>query len=227
MENSSAGGLLASALGANIVNATENITSNANRANQNSNITPGGSLELFSQANGGRLLAVLVVCIVVWTLFTLVVGGAVRLGYARFNLNLADGKAAAVSDLFSQKGRLWDGFCLKFLQGLYVALWSLLLVIPGIVKSYSYAMAPYIMAEHPALTANEAITESRRIMDGNKWCLFCLVSASSAGNCSVSSRCWPGFRGSWQLSPMQRPWGRPGDAAGSSAERRLFCSAPL
>ena len=97
-------GLLASALGANIVNATENITSNANRANQNSNITPGGSLELFSQANGGRLLAVLVVCIVVWTLFTLVVGGAVRLGYARFNLNLADGKAAAVSDLFSQKG---------------------------------------------------------------------------------------------------------------------------
>lgn len=114
-------GLLASALGANIVNATENITSNANRANQNSNITPGGSLELFSQ-----------------------------------------------------KGRLWDGFCLKFLQGLYVALWALLLVIPGIVKSYSYAMAPYIMAEHPALTANEAITESRRIMDGNKWRLFCL-----------------------------------------------------
>ena len=110
-------GLLASALGANIVNATENITSNANRANQNSNITPGGSLELFSQANGGRLLAVLVVCIVVWTLFTLVVGGAVRLGYARFNLNLADGKAAAVSDLFSQKGRLWDGFCLKFFRG--------------------------------------------------------------------------------------------------------------
>ena len=50
-------GLLASALGANIVNATGNITSNANRANQNSNITPGGSLELFSQANGGRLLA--------------------------------------------------------------------------------------------------------------------------------------------------------------------------
>ena len=35
-------------------------------------------------------------------------------------------------------------------------------------------MAPYIMAEHPALTANEAITESRRIMDGNKWRLFCL-----------------------------------------------------
>ena len=42
------------------------------------------------------------------------------------------------------------------------------------MKSYSYAMAPYVMAEHPALTANEALTESRRIMDGNKWRLFCL-----------------------------------------------------
>ena len=63
---------------------------------------------------------------------------------------------------------------MKFLQGLYIALWSLLLVIPGIVKTYSYAMTPYIMSEHPSLTANEAITESRRIMNGNKWRLFCL-----------------------------------------------------
>ena len=38
-------------------------------------------------------------------------------------------------------------------------------------------MTPYIMAEHPGLTANEAITESRRIMDGNKWRLFCSISA--------------------------------------------------
>ena len=97
-----------------------------------------------------------------------------RLGYARFNLNLADGRDAALSDLASQKHRLWDGFCMNFLQGLYVALWSLLLFIPGVVKAYSYAMTPYIMAEHPGLTANEAITESRRIMDGNKWRLFCL-----------------------------------------------------
>ena len=38
-------------------------------------------------------------------------------------------------------------------------------MIPGIVKTYSYAMTPYIMSEHPSLTANEAITESRRIID--------------------------------------------------------------
>ena len=120
------------------------------------------------------LICALLAGIVLWAILQLIVGGAVQLGYARFNLNLVDRKDAAVSDLFSQKDRLWDGFCMKFLQGLYIALWSLLLVIPGIVKSYSYAMTPYIMSEHPSLTANEAITESRRIMDGNKWRLFCL-----------------------------------------------------
>ena len=50
-------------------------------------------------------------------------------------LNLADGRDAALSDLASQKHRLWDGFCMNFLQGLYVALWSLLLFIPGVVKA--------------------------------------------------------------------------------------------
>ena len=160
-------GIAASALGATIVSSSNSVVSNSNQGNHIHS-------ELFSQPNGGLLLAVLLGGIGLWAILQLIVGGAVRLGYARFNLNLVDGKDAAVSDLFSQKDRLWDGFCMKFLQGLYIVLWSLLLVIPGIVKIYSYAMTPYIMAEHPSLTANEAITESRRIMDGNKWRLFCL-----------------------------------------------------
>ncbi len=165
-------GLAASALGASIVNG--NTPTLKSLTNQNPTSDPQGYLALFSQPKGGKLLAALVVCTLVWVLLTIVVGGAAQLGYARFNLNLADGKNAAFSDLLSQKSRLWDGFCMKFLQGLYITLWSLLFLIPGIVKFYSYAMTPYIMAEHPTLTANEAITESRRIMDGNKWRLFCL-----------------------------------------------------
>ena len=143
-------GLIASLLGANIVSSSDRVISNMS---QNTNGDTPGFAGLFS---------------------TVIGSGAARLGYARFNLNLADGRDAALSDLASQKHRLWDGFCMNFLQGLYVALWSLLLFIPGVVKAYSYAMTPYIMAEHPGLTANEAITESRRIMDGNKWRLFCL-----------------------------------------------------
>ena len=163
-------GLVASVLGANIVSSSDRVISNMS---QNANGDTPGFAGLFSTGSGG-VLAVLVVCILAWAVFTFIVSGAARLGYARFNLNLADGRDAALSDLASQKHRLWDGFCMNFLQGLYVALWSLLLFIPGVVKAYSYAMTPYIMAEHPGLTANEAITESRRIMDGNKWRLFCL-----------------------------------------------------
>lgn len=160
-------GIAASALGATIVSSSNSVVSNSNQAKDI-------HFNLFAQPNGGRLLAVLLVGIGLWAILQLIVGGAVQLGYAHFNLNLVDGNDAAISDLFSQKDRLWDGFCMKFLQGLYIALWSLLLVIPGIVKTYSYAMTPYIMSEHPSLTANEAITESRRIMNGNKWRLFCL-----------------------------------------------------
>lgn len=156
-------GLIASLLGANIVSSSDRVISNMS---QNANGDTPGFAGLFSTGSGG-VLAVLVICILAWAVFTVIVSGAARLGYARFNLNLADGRDAALSDLTSQKHRLWDGFCMNFLQGLYVALWSLLLFIPGVVKAYSYAMTPYIMAEHPGLTANEAITESRRIMDGN------------------------------------------------------------
>ena len=49
-----------------------------------------------------------------------------------------------------------------------------LISIPGIVKTYSYAMAPYILCENPNMTANEAITESKRIMEGHKGELFLL-----------------------------------------------------
>ena len=120
------------------------------------------------------VFVIALIVLVIWVIVSFVIGGAGMLGYAKFNLNLVDGKKAAFSDLFSQFDRLGDGFCMKFLTALYTLLWSLLFLIPGIVKSYSYAMTPYILSEHPEMTANEAITESRRIMPGNRWRLFCL-----------------------------------------------------
>ena len=119
-------------------------------------------------------LAIGIVLLLVWGIVTLVIGGAGQLGYATYNLNLIDKAEARFKDLFSQFHRLGDGFCMKFFMGLYSFLWSLLFVIPGIVKRFSYAMTPYILAENPGMTANEAITQSRHIMKGNKWRLFCL-----------------------------------------------------
>ena len=121
------------------------------------------------------VLLVLLSVLVIWILVTLVISGAAKLGYALFNLNLVDGKEIRVSQLFSQLHRLGDGFMMNILIAVYTLLWSLLFVIPGIIKRYSYAMTPYILAEHPEMKPDEAITESRRIMDGNKLRLFCLA----------------------------------------------------
>lgn len=103
-----------------------------------------------------------------------ILGGTVQLGYCRFLLNQHDGAPIAFSDLFSQFDRFGAGFAQAFLRGLYVFLWTLLFIIPGIVKSLSYAMTPFLMAEYPELSAGQAITLSRKIMDGHKGDLFIL-----------------------------------------------------
>ena len=103
-----------------------------------------------------------------------IIGGTVQLGYAKFNLALIDHKDAQVSDLFSQFHRFGDGFLLSLLTAIFVTLWTLLLIIPGIIAGYSYAMAPYILYEHPGLRPMDAIKASKELMRGNKWRLFCL-----------------------------------------------------
>ena len=60
------------------------------------------------------------------------------------------------------------------LMTIFIALWSLLLVVPGIIKAYSYAMTPFILEENPELSANEAIDRSRYMMRGHKFDLFWL-----------------------------------------------------
>ena len=77
------------------------------------------------------------------------------------------------SDLFSGFKYWIKSFCIYFLTSLYIFLWSLL-IIPAFIKPFSYAMAPYIAIDNPELSANQCITESRKMMNGYKWKLFCL-----------------------------------------------------
>ena len=78
-------------------------------------------------------------------------------------------------------GGLFDGFNdfgrivgTKLLQVIYTFLWTLLLVIPGIIKNYSYAMTDFILKDQPELANNAAIEKSMAMMDGNKMKLFLL-----------------------------------------------------
>ena len=120
------------------------------------------------------LLSVLISAASAISIAHLVLGGVVQLGYSKFLLAQHDGGEYQVKDLFSQFDRFSVGFLQMLLRNLFVALWSLLLIVPGIIKSYSYAMVPFILADHPDMDVLSAIDESRYLMDGNKWRLFCL-----------------------------------------------------
>ena len=72
-------------------------------------------------------------------------------------------------------GNYWHKVWGMFLMNLFIFLWSLLFIIPGIVKAFSYALTPFILEERPELGANEAIDHSRAMMKGHKFDLFWLL----------------------------------------------------
>ena len=94
-----------------------------------------------------------------------VLGSIIQVGYARFNLELVDRREPSFDALFAYFPCWKTMAAARFLQSLYVLLWSLLLIIPGIIAGYSYAMTEYILA---------AIDCSKQMMSGNRWRLFCM-----------------------------------------------------
>ena len=131
-------------------------------------ITPG----LRTFLVGGAVYLILA-AIVVGVLY-FVLGSVVKVGYARFNLDLTAGETPSFETLFSYFPHWKTVAAAQLLQTVYIFLWTLLLVIPGIVAGYSYAMTGYILAEHPELSASETIAQSKAMMEGNRWRLFCL-----------------------------------------------------
>ena len=176
-------GLVASLLGGIGSNGPE-FKVNINGSNISMNFNMAGQTIYSTGTNGGInseigafILASLPIIIIV-ALFMAVVyfvlGSFVGVGYAKFNLNLVDKKNAAFENLFEYFSHWKTTTITRLLRALYTFLWSLLFIIPGIVAGFSYAMTDYILAEDPELTADEAISQSKSIMMGNKWRFFCL-----------------------------------------------------
>ncbi len=136
--------------------------------------TQTGLLPEMSTAGAGALAYITIGAIVMAVVF-FVLGSIISLGYAKFNLELVDRqKAPELNTLFGYFGHWKTATIAKLLQTVYVVLWSLLLIIPGIAAAYSYAMTGYILSENPELTPSEAIQQSKQMMAGNRWRLFCL-----------------------------------------------------
>lgn len=133
----------------------------------------GWNEHLTSLFIGGATIAVIMALTMAVAYFIL--GSVIEVGYCQFNLDLVDRKEEPqIGTLFGYFPHWSTAAVARVLQFIYVLLWSLLLVIPGIIASFSYAMTGYIMAEHPEMTASEAIAQSKRIMRGNRFRLFCL-----------------------------------------------------
>ncbi len=127
----------------------------------------------------GMAIAVVIInSLIIGALSSTAIGGLLNgcfaFGLFAAYLSLIRTKEMRLETLFSGFENFGTTLLAGILQAIFTFLWSLLFVIPGIVKSYSYAMTYYIMKDNPNLSANDAITESRKMMNGHKMDLFLL-----------------------------------------------------
>jgi integral membrane protein len=103
-------------------------------------------------------------------------------GFYTMYLDHIRGEKVGLGNLFQGYSKEWFSKSLLtlLLMYVYILLWTLLLIIPGIIKALSYAMTPYVLKDNPNMKSNEAIEESMRLMSGHKAELF-LLSLSFIG----------------------------------------------
>jgi uncharacterized membrane protein len=105
-------------------------------------------------------------------LVSLLVGGPMALGAAMFSQSIARGKEARLEQLFDGFKDFSRALVTYLLMILYIILWALLLIIPGIIAGLSYSMVFYILADDKAVKPSEALERSKKMMYGYKWKLF-------------------------------------------------------
>lgn len=176
--------LVASILGADIMvnggsstsGITNSVTNVVNRGNGDGSSYDGilASMSITSMTYIlGAVMAVVSILIIV-RLVQYVIGSFVSLGLIQYNLDLIDGKDVEFGQIFSKASMFGKAFWLRLRMDIFTFLWTLLLIIPGIIKSYAYSMSGFILAENSEMTAKEAMKVSEKMMAGNKWRLFCL-----------------------------------------------------
>ncbi len=89
-------------------------------------------------------------------------------------LKLAKKEEISVGNVFDGFNSTGKALWLNIIVSFFTFLWTLLLIIPGIIKQYAYSMSFYILADNPELTAREALSKSKEMMNGHKWDLFVL-----------------------------------------------------
>lgn len=105
----------------------------------------------------------------------LLIKGPFALGFAGFVLLLSRGQEVSVEKIFDGFHYFATALFAFILMAVFVLLWTLLLIVPGIIAAFSYSMTFFIMADDHTLGAREAIKKSKLMMQGNKMRFFLLT----------------------------------------------------
>lgn len=129
----------------------------------------------FTWLLGALVSGVILIFGALFILLKIFVGNVLEVGVRRFYIeNLYS--APSVWKVFApfRSGQYWNIVKIMFFRDLFIFLWTLLLLIPGIVKSYEYKMIPYLLAENPGMSKQEVFERTREMMYGQKAGAFVL-----------------------------------------------------
>lgn len=105
---------------------------------------------------------------------SIVISGPLALGVAGCYLAGVRDEKVSIENMFKGFDNFLSAFVLELVNSIFIFLWSLLLIVPGIVASLSYSMSVFVLKDNPTITASEARHKSIELMKGNRWKLFCL-----------------------------------------------------
>ena len=108
-------------------------------------------------------------------ILSILVGSTVELGYNRAILLRTREEAIQKGTLFYFFPVWFNAMILRMFLAVKAVLWTMILVVPGIVATFNYALAPYVFAQHPRMNPGDAIKISKHLMKGYKWKLFTLI----------------------------------------------------
>ena len=137
----------------------------------------GAGLEISPEMLGALLLIALLgslIGLVIGFVLSFFVFGPMQVGMVRYYMESRNGTSSFGQLFYGFKRNYMNTATAMFLTNLFVSLWSLLLIVPGIIKGLAWSQVPYILAENPNLSGARARAISAQMTDGQKWEIFVL-----------------------------------------------------
>ena len=118
------------------------------------------------------LNGVIIISAIIGALFSIFVTNAINVGVSNYFIKNTDSKPSFADAFSGFKVRYRRNIGTLLLMGIKIVLWTCLFIIPGIIKSYEYAIIPYILADDAEISSKDAFKKAKEMMKGNKWRLF-------------------------------------------------------